>query len=261
MPAFFGYAGVNLQQGNVHIAEHPKKGAETEIPIDILIKTEAECIGLTDNLRDCTVYQKIWNGDISEWEALNFDDQGIIFGLKSEVFDKMKQMYQSTLRTASVPGVPGDNRDDDKGNSKHLSHRRPGGNDPWPPQTRNRGDRNYCPSNNGGSGGGRQPSRIVAGPPVPPDGGDDGDNESDRLSSHSHNWGDDGNRHPDRRYNHRGIPPYRGYSVPAAVHPRFNTPGVMEVVEHHHNYMHDRLLWLVCEHVSVRLNLPDGTKV
>jgi len=35
----------------------------------------------------------------------------------------------------------------------------------------------------------------------------------------------------------------------------------MEAVEHHRNHMHNRLLRLVCEHVSVRLNLPDGTKV
>ena len=33
------------------------------------------------------------------------------------------------------------------------------------------------------------------------------------------------------------------------------------MVEHHHNHMHKRLLRLVHEHVSVRLNLPDGTKV
>lgn len=35
----------------------------------------------------------------------------------------------------------------------------------------------------------------------------------------------------------------------------------MEVVEHHHNYMHEHLLHLVRDHVLVCLSLPEGTKV
>ena len=35
----------------------------------------------------------------------------------------------------------------------------------------------------------------------------------------------------------------------------------MEAVEHHHNHMHDRLLCLVQDHVSVRLSIPKETKV
>jgi hypothetical protein len=34
----------------------------------------------------------------------------------------------------------------------------------------------------------------------------------------------------------------------------------MEAVEHHRDHMHERLLQLIREHVSVRLNLPEGTK-
>ena len=34
----------------------------------------------------------------------------------------------------------------------------------------------------------------------------------------------------------------------------------MEAVEHHHNNMHEQLLQLIHEHVSVHLNIPEGTK-
>jgi len=122
-----------------------------EIPTDILSITEADHIGLADNLRDCTVYQKIWNRDMLEWSASNFDDQGITFGLKGKVLDEMKHMYQFMLRTASAPGAPGDNGGDGDGNSNHSSHRHPEGNDPCPPQNGN------GPANNGGNGGGRPP--------------------------------------------------------------------------------------------------------
>ena len=35
----------------------------------------------------------------------------------------------------------------------------------------------------------------------------------------------------------------------------------MEAVEHHRNHMHDRLLQLIRDHVSIRLSIPEGTKV
>jgi len=35
----------------------------------------------------------------------------------------------------------------------------------------------------------------------------------------------------------------------------------MEVVEHHHNHMHKHFLQLIREHVSVRLSIPEGTKL
>jgi len=35
----------------------------------------------------------------------------------------------------------------------------------------------------------------------------------------------------------------------------------MEAVEHHHNHMHERLLQLIWEHISVHLSIPKGTKL
>ena len=35
----------------------------------------------------------------------------------------------------------------------------------------------------------------------------------------------------------------------------------MEAVEHHHTHMHEWLLQLIQEHVSVHLNIPEGTKI
>ena len=32
----------------------------------------------------------------------------------------------------------------------------------------------------------------------------------------------------------------------------------MEAVEHHRNHMHQCLLQLICEHISICLNLPEG---
>jgi len=158
MPAFFGYAGVTLQQGDAPDAEYLKKEVEMEIPTDILPTNEAEHIGLADNLQDCTVYQKIRNRDISDWGASNFNDQGITFGPKGEVFDKMKHMYQSTLHTASAHGSPGDNGgDDDDGNSDRPSHHRPEGNKPRLPQNGTGGNGNRRPANNRGNGRGRHP--------------------------------------------------------------------------------------------------------
>ena len=34
----------------------------------------------------------------------------------------------------------------------------------------------------------------------------------------------------------------------------------MEAVQHHRDHMHELLLQLIREHVSVHLNLPEGTK-
>jgi len=42
---------------------------------------------------------------------------------------------------------------------------------------------------------------------------------------------------------------------------RHNTPGIMEAVEHHCTHMHERLLQLIQEHVSVYLSIPEGTKL
>jgi len=41
----------------------------------------------------------------------------------------------------------------------------------------------------------------------------------------------------------------------------YNTPGVMEAVEHHRNHMHERLLQLIWEHVSVCLSILEGMKL
>jgi len=87
---------------------------------------------------------------MSEWGASNFNDQGITFGPRGEVFDEMKCMYQSMLRTASAHGAPGDDGGDGDGNSNRPSHRRP-------PRNGNGGNGNHCPANNGGNGGGKPP--------------------------------------------------------------------------------------------------------
>ena len=50
IPVFFGYAGVNLQRGDVPNAEYPKKEVEMEIPTNILPMTEADHVDLADNL-------------------------------------------------------------------------------------------------------------------------------------------------------------------------------------------------------------------
>ena len=115
-----------------------------------------------------------------------------------------------------------------------------------------------CQSTNiEGSGRGRQPQRQAAASPGPPDGGDDDGDDSDEESSHHQGRDNNGRRPP----NHRPDGRHGGYSVPAVVHPRFNDPGVLEAVEHHHNQMHKRLLQLIRDHISMRLNLPDDTKV
>ena len=90
MPAFFGYAGTKSSQDSGPVDLHLEKKVKTEVPLDIPPKDEDKRIGLADNLRDHTVYQRICNGDLSEWGESNFDDQGITFGLKGEVLDEMK---------------------------------------------------------------------------------------------------------------------------------------------------------------------------
>ena len=75
-------------------------------------------------------------------------------------------------------------------------------------------------------------------------------------AGYPNNWRNGQGEHPDQNNNW-----HHGYLVSATVHPWYNTPGVMEVVEHHHNHMHEQFLQLICEHVLVQLNIPEGMKI
>src|ERR1700733_2910927 len=49
--------------------------------------------------------------------------------------------------------------------------------------------------------------------------------------------------------------------MPLADRARLHTPGIRATSEHHRMQMHDRLLRLCREHLTVRLKIPEGTKV
>ena len=83
------------------------------------------------------------------------------------------------------------------------------------------------------SGDRKGPARFDGGPPGNPDdtgNGGGGDDNNLNHSCRSIGQGRDPNHNNNR---------HRGYSVPAAIHPQYNTPGVMEAVEHHCNHMHE----------------------
>jgi len=154
----------------------------------------------------------------------------------------MKQLYQSSIKSAAAPGDPGDDGDDESDEPSDSNLQR---GDP-PPRIPKQNDGSHSRR----SGSGKRPARFGGGPPGYPDDGGNGGNSSDDRSCRNN----DQNRRPDRNR-------HRGYSVPAAVHPWYNTPGIMEAVEQHRTHMHEHLLQLIREHVSVHLNIPEGTKI
>jgi hypothetical protein len=260
-PAFFGQAGP--------YSERTTTTSMSRNPVSVKNETEASRaelskdtgrqsrVTLAKELKDRIAIQQIRNGELNEWGHTNFDDQGITFGPNREVYDEMKRLDQSSSRLANAPGGgdPGDDGDDESDNrSDHIPQR--GGNDPRR-TPRNPHGGNYHGRRNGGGGGGRHPPRRNGGPSEPSDDGDDGngDDESEEGSHPSRHRNSPGRRTPQVRQSHRG------YSVPVAVHPRYNTPGVMEAVEHHRNHMHERLLQLMRDHLTVRLRIPEGTKL
>ena len=178
---------------------------------------------------------------MSEYGQSNFDDQGITFGPNCEVHDEMKRMYQSSLKAMSAPEAPPGDKGDDE--SDHRFDRKPqqGGSDPRHPHKDPCGDNQHGGRNGGGGGGGHTPW-INGRPPGPPDDRDKGDgDDKSEGGSHQSQHGNNHRTSPDRRRS-RPRQPHRGYSVPAAVHPCYNTPGVMEAVEHHRGHMHEQIL-------------------
>jgi hypothetical protein len=53
----------------------------------------------------------------------------------------------------------------------------------------------------------------------------------------------------------------RGHCMPHASITRHPTPGVLEAAENHCAAMHECLLSLIRQHLSTRLQIPQGTKV
>ena len=167
------------------------------------------------------------------------------FSTDGKVLNKMKQLYQSSLKSAAAPGDPGDDSNDEL---DEPSDHNPQRGDPLP----------HIPKHNDGSGShysgsGKGPAHFGGGPPGYPDNGGNGGNGSDE-NSHCTHWSNNQDRCPDCNC-------HWGYSVPVAVHPWYNTPGIMEVVEHHHTHMHEWLLQLIQEHISVCLSITEGMKL
>jgi len=246
-PAFFGQAG----ERSAHRKEQPvpfilplKVESIKVNPLNPLPTKKPKRIPMAEKLEDRVAYQRMRNEDLSKNGGSHYDDQGIVFSTDGKVLDEMKQLYQSSIKATAAPGGdPGDDRDDE---SDELS-------DPNP----YRGDPPLHKSNNGNgnsrhSGSKKGPARFDGGPPGYPDDGGNGSDGSDNELHHSHHSNGQG-RHPNHNTNQ-----HRGYSVPVAVHPRYNMPGVMEAVEHHRDHMHERLIH---EHISVCLSIPDGMKL
>ena len=56
-------------------------------------------------------------------------------------------------------------------------------------------------------------------------------------------------------------PLHRGYSMPPVDQARLHTSGICTTSEHYCTQMHDQLLHLFQEHLTIRLRIPEGTKV
>jgi len=240
-PAFFGQAGEGSEQQmeqdappNIKVQLEP----EEELLV-LLPKKKLKRFPMAEKLEDRIVYQWLCNNDLSKKSGSWYTDQEIAFSTDGKVLDEMKRLYQSSLKAAAAPG------DDEL---DEPSDPIPWRGDP-PPQNPKQKDG----SRSHRSGSGKGPASFGGGPPGYPDDEGNGGDGSDDNSHHSRRSNDQGGC-PDHNQHWR-------YSVPAAVHPRYNTPGVMEAVEHHCNHMHERLLQLIREHISVHLSIPEGTKL
>ena len=230
-PAFFRQAGEHSEQRTEQVAL-PKVNMQSEPEEELLIplpKKKPQMIPMAKKLQNRIAYQRMHNEDMCTKGGSRYADQGIAFSADGKVLDEMKQLYQSSLKSAAAPGDPGDDGDDD---SDEPSNSKPWRGDP-PPRTpkSNNGDRSHR------SGSGKGSACFSGGPPGYPDDGGNGRNGSDEHSHRSHRSNDQDRRSDRNRH--------QGYSVPAAVHLWYNTPGIMEVVEHHCIHMHEHLLQLI----------------
>lgn len=123
----------------------------------------------------------------------------------------------------------------------------------------------------------KQPSGSAAAASGHP-GGDDDDSSSDSSNSSSEeqsdpprnpnegNGGGGGGRRPSSEPPPRGgsAPPsriHRSLSTPGQNGIRGRTPGLTEVDEQYHDNMVSRLLQIIRQHLTVRLRIPEGTKL
>ncbi|RDB23199.1 hypothetical protein Hypma_009704 [Hypsizygus marmoreus] len=231
---------------------------------------------------DRVAYQRICNSDLNEHGHSIYEDQGVIFEGHQPI-DVTSPPTRGAATAAPNPGEPGGGDDeDDGGNDNRPPPRNPAppggpprgpphGNGGGPPGGPGRGGPggggngggshgsshgggNHG-SGHGGRGGGGGGGGGRRGPPDqgPPD-DDDGDYPGG--GGGGDDWEEDGNSNARRS----AAPPRRGYSMPPNGAARFTTPGIIEASEHHRNTMHERLLALCRERLSVRLVLPDGVK-
>ena len=178
-PAFFGQAGEHSKQWMEQDAP-PNVKVQSELEEELLVllpKKKLKRISMAEKLEDRIVYQWLCNKDLSKKSGSRYTDQGIAFSADGKVLDEMKQLYQSSLKSAAAPGDPGDDGDDesDKPSDPNLQRGDP------PPRNPKQNDGNRSRR----SGSGKGPAHFGGGPLGYPDDGGNGGDGSDDNSHHS----------------------------------------------------------------------------
>jgi hypothetical protein len=232
------------------VQPEPKYTTEAA-PSRVLSSLYHQQIPIADTLANRVGYQRLRQNDLDTVGVSNIEDQGIIFD-GHRAIDVVNNPQTQRIGAAPDPNDPRGSDDDEphrhspsNPNLPRNPTRKPGRGNPY--------DRGYPPPH-GNPPGGNDPPGGGGGGGGPPGGNDPPDPYGKPFSDPGYN--PDPHRTPPWHY--PGTAP-RGYSMPPAA-ARYTSPGIQEAMDHHRQTMHERLISLIHEHLSVRLIPPEGIK-